>query len=137
MSDGVSAFKILGGPSRASAYVDDDGNLHVKLQGANQTTVNTSLEGLNAIETTQYTVGTSAQKLTPTPMTNRSGMMIKVRATDTSQVVYVGPNDQVTSLNGFPIFDGDTLQLDLKETQEIWAIGSAAGQKVFVLEIGG
>jgi hypothetical protein len=117
--------------------VDPAGKLLVDISGTSTVTgtVNANIEGLNAFQTSQYTIGTSAVQLTPTPLTNRSSMSIKAKLTPGS-FVYIGPTSGVTTANGYILFNGDSLQLDLTPVNQIWAIASAAGQLLYVLEIG-
>lgn len=98
-------------------------------------TVNSNLNGLTNFQTSQYTVGTSAVQLTPTPLTGRSSMSIKAITTG-NNIVYVGSSSGVTTSTGYPLFNGDSLQLDLTGAHVVYAIASAAGQTVAVMEIG-
>lgn len=116
--------------------VDADGKLNIS--GTTTTTitniVTTSQEGLNSFKTSQYTVGTSAQQITPIPLPNRSSMSLRVSA-DTGSAIYIGDSASLTLSNGYPLFDGDTLQMDLTASNTIYAISDAPGQTLFVLEI--
>jgi hypothetical protein len=120
-----------------SLKVDPSGKLLVDITGTSTVTgtVNASIEGLNAFQTSQYAVGLSAVQLTPTPLTNRSSMSIKALTTS-GNIIYVGNSNTVTTSTGYPLFNGDSLQIDLTGVQVIWAIASAAAQKVAILEIG-
>jgi hypothetical protein len=117
--------------------VDPSGKLLVDITGTSTVTgtVNANIEGLTSFQTSQYTVGTSAVQLAPTPLTNRSSLSVKAVLTGTN-LVYVGNSNAVTSSTGYVLFNGDSLQLDLTPAQQIWAIASAASQTVFLLEIG-
>lgn len=99
-------------------------------------TVNTNLNGLTGFATTQYVVGTTPVQLTPSPLTGRSSTSIKVVTTTPSDTVFIGPLNTVTISNGYPLFNGDSVQLDLTDAQTIWAVGTSAGQLVYTLEIG-
>lgn len=110
----------------------EDGNGNV-LAINNDGSIN--LGGLNDFQTSQYTVGTSAVQLTPTPLANRSSLSIKV-TTVGGGVVYIGNSSGVTTANGYPMFSGDSLQLDLNPGQVAYAIASLAGQTVYALEVG-
>jgi hypothetical protein len=94
--------------------------------------LNFDLNGLTNFQTSQYAVATSATQLTPTPMTSRSSMSIKVVTTGT---VYIGNSNAVTASTGYPLFNGEALQMDLTPSQAVWAIGSVAST-AYVLEIG-
>ena len=97
--------------------------------------LNVELEGLAAFQTSSYTVGTSAVQLTVTPLTNRSSIGFKAVTTG-SNAIYIGNSSSVTTSNGWPLFNHDALELDLKGTQQVWAIASAASQLLYVVEIG-
>lgn len=98
-------------------------------------TVDTNLNGLNVFQTSQYTIGTTAVQLTPSPLATRSSMSIKANTTSPN-IIYVGPTSSVTTTNGYALFNGDSIQLDLTPIHQIWAIASAVNQLVYVLEIG-
>lgn len=97
-------------------------------------TVSTNVDGLNDFQTSQYTVGTSVVQITPTPLTNRSSISIRVIATGTD-IVYIGNSAGVTTSTGYPLYNGDTIQMDLTPGKTIYAIASAPGQTVCALEI--
>jgi len=117
--------------------VDPSGKLLVDISGTATIsgTVNANIEGLNAFQTSQYTIGASASQLTPTPLVNRSSMSIKANSTNTAPV-YIGNSSGVTASTGYALFAGDSLQLDLTPAQASWAISSLSNQLVYVLEIG-
>jgi len=94
------------------------------------------LAGLTAFQTSQYTVGTTAIQLTPTPMPDRRAISIKVVTTTSTDAVYIGNSAAVTTSTGYPIFNMGSFQMDLTNSEPIWAIGTSAGQKVYVLELG-
>ena len=102
--------------------INSDGSIDVKV------------EGLNAFQTSQVTVGTSAVQLTPTPLSNRTSISIKVLPGNS---VYIGNSNAVTTSTGYFLFSGDALNMDLTGSDQIWAISTSAAQTVAVLEIGG
>lgn len=93
-------------------------------------------EGLAAFQTSQYSVGTSAVHLTPTPLSTRKSISIKVTTLAGADYVYIGNSNAVTTSTGYIMASGDVLNMDLTSGQAIWAISNVAGQSVFVLEIG-
>lgn len=117
--------------------VDPSGKLLVDISGSSTVTgsVNASIEGLTSFQTSQYSINTSAVQLTPTPLTNRSSMSIKAICTS-ANLVYIGNNSSVSTSNGYPLFNGDSVQLDLTPAQSIYAVSNASGQKLYILEIG-
>lgn len=116
--------------------VDPSGKLLVDISGSSTVTgtVNANILGLNVFQTSQYTVGTSAVQLTPTPLTNRSSMSVKATCTG-ANAIYIGTSNAVTTSTGFPLFNGDVLNLDLTPSSVVWAIASAASQTAYVLEL--
>lgn len=117
--------------------VDPAGKLLVDISGSSTVTgtVNANIEGLNAFQTSQYMIGSSSVQLTPTPLTSRSSMSIKAVLTG-SNILYIGNSSAVTASTGYPLFNGDSLQIDLTPSQSIYAISTAAGQIAAVMEIG-
>lgn len=117
--------------------VDPSGKLLVDITGTSTVTgtVNASIEGLTSFQTSQYTIGTSAVQITPTPLTNRSSMSLKAKTTSSLDIIYIGNNSSVTSSNGYALFAGDSLQLDLTPAQLIYAIGTSSSQLMYVIEI--
>lgn len=97
--------------------------------------LNVNIEGLSTFQTSQYTVGTSAVELTPTPMTDRRSISIKA-ITVSGNIIYIGNSAAVTIATGYPLFNDDVLNMDLTPADTIYAIASAAGQTICVLEIG-
>lgn len=97
--------------------------------------VTTSEIGLSSFQTSQYNVTTSVQQLTPSPLVGRSSISLRVTAT-TGEAIFIGNDNTLTIMSGYPLYNGDTLQMDLDDNHEIWAIASDSGQIVYILEIG-
>lgn len=116
--------------------VDPAGKLLVDISGSSTVTgtVNANILGLNVFQTSQYTIGTSAVQLTPTPLTNRSSMSIKATCTG-ANAVYIGNSNAVTTSTGYPVFNGDVLNLDITPTGAVWAISAATNQTAYILEL--
>ena len=115
--------------------VNADGSINTVGTSSVTGTVNTNLNGLLHFQTSQYTVGTSAVQVTVTPLTNRSSVSLKTTTTSNS-IVYVGNSSSVTTTTGYALFNGDSLQLDLTPTSQVWVISNNPGQIVYVLELG-
>jgi hypothetical protein len=111
--------------------------LDVNVISSTPSVADVNLNGLNAFQTTQYTLGLTATQLTPTPLTDRSSMIIKVSTTTPTEIVWINDNSGMTVGDSFPLFNGDTLQLDLTPLESVYVLATVAGQKVYVLEIGG
>lgn len=127
------------------AGIDPSGNLHpvsvdangfVNVNGVSTIAgpVTTEQAGLNSFQTSQYAIGVTAVQLAPTPLPNRSSISITIEA-DPNVAVFIGNSSAVTISNGYPLYDGSTLQLDLTPTGSVWAICSIAGQTAAILEI--
>ena len=118
--------------------IDPSGKLLVDITGTSVVTgtVSADLLGLTSFQTSQYTVGTSAVQLTPTPLTGRSSVTIKIIGTSSSAIVYVGNSNAVTSSTGYPLFNGDSLQMDATGAIALWVIATDPGQNVCVMELG-
>lgn len=115
--------------------VDNTGALVISGSTTVSGTVNSNLNGLNVWQTSQASIGTSAVQLTPTPLPTRSSVSVKALTTS-NNMIYVGSTSAVTTSNGYALFNGDSIQLDLTAEGQIWAISGAAGQSVFILELG-
>lgn len=116
--------------------VDPSGKLLVDSSGTSTVTgtVDANINGLNVFQTSQYSIGLSAIQLTPTPLTNRSSMSVKATCSG-SNAIYIGNSSAVTTSTGFPLFNGDVINLDLTGVNVIWAIASATSQTLYVMEI--
>jgi hypothetical protein len=136
-SDGSLDNRIY--DSAGNALTSTSGALNVNSTGSSTVsgTVDTNLNGLDNWQTSQYTVGTSAVQLAATALTNRSSMSVKIIATSSTDIVYIGNSSSVTTSTGYPLFNGDSIQMDLTPSGSLWAIGTSPGQIASVLEIGG
>lgn len=135
------------GPASSTqiAGVDPSGNLHpvsvdsngfVNVNGTSVVTgtVTTNQAGLNTFQTSQYTIGLTAVQLAPTPLTNRSSISLTIIA-GPDVAVYIGNSSSVTVLNGYPLYDGSSIQLDLTATGQIWAVSNTTGSTACIMEI--
>lgn len=103
-------------------------------------TVNTNLNGLNAFASTQMLIGTAPQQVVIPSGTSSVGL--KVITTSTSDAVLVGPTSAVTNVidgtgNGYFLFGGDAVQIDLTPTATVWLVGTSPGQIVGIIFAGG
>lgn len=97
-------------------------------------TVTTEQAGLNNFQTSQYSVDNSVVQITPTPLSGRSSISFRVTTTGTN-AIFIGNNSGLNINNGYPLYNGDTLQMDLTPVNNIYAVATAIGQTLFVLEI--
>lgn len=132
----TDSIKIGNTASGPFLNINGDGSINTSGSSTVTGTVNTNLNGLATFKTTQYDVGITAVQLTPSPLTNRSSMSIKVKCTSNTEAVYINTTNSVSTINGFPLFNGDSVQLDILGSEAVWAIATLAGQKVYTLELG-
>jgi hypothetical protein len=127
----VNIFDSAGNPLTSTS-----GALNVSTTGSSTVsgTVTSNTAGLTAFQTSQYSIGTSAVQLAPTPLSNRSSLSITIIAAINTPV-YIGNSSSVTSSNGYPLYNGSTMQLDLTPAGEVWAISTQATQTAAILEI--
>lgn len=79
---------------------------------------------------TKATVGVAAALLLASALAARSVVLIRPGAD-----IQIGPDNAVTTANGFTIAANTTLTLEVGPGVAIWAIASGAGVDVRVLEI--
>jgi hypothetical protein len=77
----------------------------------------------------RVTVGVAAAQLTASG--NVHGIVLK--AVCPGQTIYVGTSAAVTTATGYPMVDGETLTLEIRNANQLFAIASAAAQSVAVL----
>ena len=82
-------------------------------------------------------VGTSAVQMTSSSVKAPLGVTVKA-ANNNSGTVYVGSSSSVTagtadSTDGFELGPGESITILVDNTNKVWLIGSAAGQKVFYM----
>ena len=56
-----------------------------------------------------------------------------VKALCSGQVVYVGKTAAVTTADGFPLYDKETLAIEGRNANEVYFIASASAQEIAVL----
>lgn len=76
----------------------------------------------------RVTVGASAVQLTTSG--NVRGVILKAIAP--GQTVDLGTSSAVTTSNGYPMVDGETLTLEIRDAAQVYAVASAANQAVVV-----
>ena len=133
----TSATEIAGiDPNGDLRPVSVDINGFVNVQGVSTITgpVETTEAGLDSFQTSQYAVNMTVVQLTPTPLAGRSSISLRIEA-DPNVAVYIGASNTVTIGTGYPLYDGDTLQMDLTDQKTIFAISNGTGSIVAALEI--
>lgn len=132
----TSATEIAGvDPDGKLRPVSVDENGFVNVQGVSAVTGSVQQEGLNSFQTSQYNVGNTPVQLAPTALPNRSSLSISIEA-GPNIPVYIGNSSSVSTTNGYPLYDGSSLQLDLTPSGQVWAVAAvASGPIACVLEI--
>lgn len=123
--------------SAGGALTSTSGALNVNTTGSSTVTgtVTTEQAGLATYQTTQYTVGVIEVQLAPTPLVNRSSVSFKVHTTSANDFVLFAQAPGVAATNGYRLDDGESMQMDLTGTGNIYVIGSSTGQIVYLIEI--
>lgn len=97
-------------------------------------TVDTDLAGLGTFQTSQYNIGTTEVQITPSPLANRSSVTLKVITTSGNQIFICNTSGSVLT-QGYPLFNGDSLTMDLTTSGTIYAVATADGQNLYALEM--
>lgn len=83
-------------------------------------------------------IGVTAVQITATSIEAQKGVLIKAD-TNNSGIVYIGNSDvtagSADATDGFPLQPGESVQVEIDNVNRIYAIGSAAGQKVFWIKL--
>lgn len=132
INDADDSIKIGNGSGEYAGVTDNA--LDVNLVSNSGGSISTIEQGLNSFKTSQYSVGISAVQVTPSPLTNRSSISLTIIA-DPNIAVYIGNSNSVSITTGYPLYDGNTIELDLTPVGVIWVISTAIGQTVAALEI--
>ncbi len=107
--------------------IDASGQLKVSAAGAGYA---------GSVLSTVTTVGTSAVTVVSSPLTNRKSLYVEADAANTG-TIYVGGSAVVASnaaAGGKPLTAGASFSWDIGSAL-LYAIGTAAGQKLIVLEV--
>lgn len=118
LSDATDSVSI--GDGTDTLEVNTDGSINVKF-GAPQ-----------GPQTSIATVGVAASELAAVPLTDRTRVLIQNNG---SKSIYIGEANTVTTANGICIPRGASMELPYGESANMWAISSAAGQDVRILEL--
>jgi hypothetical protein len=77
----------------------------------------------------QVLVGPTAQALT-----SSGGVLgVTLKAISPGQTIYIGVDNTVSSLTGWPLADGETFTAEVSDASTIWVVASAPSQRVAVL----
>ena len=84
-------------------------------------------------------VGVSAVRLSAASVSCTRGVYVKAAPGNTG-VVYIGAQSGVTAgttdaTDGYPLSAGHEVYIPINDVNKVWAIGSAASQKVFCLPV--
>jgi len=84
---------------------------------------------VNLVAPYRVTVGAAAVQLTSSG--NVHGVVVKAMCP--GQTIYIGVSSAVTTATGYPMTDAETLTLEVRNANQIYAIASAPAQAVAVL----
>lgn len=131
----VAAVRTFGVDQQGNPYTSENPfptNTTATIEGP----LDVDLNGLNKFQTNQFTVGTSAiQLIPPLALANRSSINVKA-TTSPGGIVYVGNSSGVTTSNGYALFNGDAVSLDLTNSDPVWVVSNLANQTVYFMEMG-
>lgn len=77
----------------------------------------------------QVVVGPTATALTSTGLVRG----VALKAISPGYTIYIGTDNTVSSLTGWPLADNDSIAFDISEASQLWVIASGANQRVAVL----
>lgn len=123
---------IDGSGNLIPVQVDSNGVVQVNTNVSNTVTVQEA--GLNTFKTSQYVVGGTEIQITTVPLANRSSISLKVVADSPNAIFFSGVSGSVLT-DGYPLYNGDSVQMDLTPSGVIYVQATASGQQLYVLEI--
>ena len=85
--------------------------------------------------TSQIVVDLVAVQVTPTPLVNRRAVSLRAKTTAPGEEIFVGPSNAVLTTTGAGLKDRESLSLDLEAGAQIWAIATAPGQTLMIVEL--
>lgn len=97
-------------------------------------TVTANIAGLAVFQTSQYATAITSIQITVTPLANRSSISLKA-VCGNNTAIFVGNSSLVTIATGYPLFNGDALQMDITGAHEIWVISNGASNILYALEL--
>lgn len=104
--------------------------------GIVQHEVETPIKALPSFKVTRTSMTGTAAPIVSAPLANRRSLSIRALCSG-SALVYIGHNSSVTSSTGYPLADGQSIDLDLDDTfTTIYGIASTGTQAVSVAEVG-
>lgn len=107
---------------------DNPGNIGILRCGADGSVL-THEVGAATFNTGQTSVGTTAIEIAPTPITNRQNVRLRLPQGATNDV-YIGPDNTVTTANGFLLEAGESHDVPIGVDGEIWAITASGSTNV-------
>lgn len=126
--------------SNIAGYTDGIEGLLTAITGQLTTTNSTLSSILTRLSTSallppgQIVVGAAAAQMHPAGQAVQQGVIVQAHPNNTG-IVYVGNSNAVTAANGFPLAAGASVTLPIPNTNQVWLIGSAAGQTAAWIEV--
>lgn len=103
--------------------------------GIVQHEVDTPIKALSTLSVIRTSVGSSAVEITSSsPLVGRKSLSIKAICAG-SAIVYIGHSSAVTSSNGFPLSNDQSIDMEVDDGVLIWAIASTGTQAVSVVQV--
>lgn len=104
--------------------------------GIVQHEVDTPIKALPGFKVTRTSMTGTAVPVVAAPLTNRKSLSIRAICSG-SAIVYIYHNSSASAGNGYPLADGQAIDLDLDDTfTNIYGIASSGTQAVAVAEVG-
>lgn len=101
----------------------------------NQHEVETPIKALPGFKVTRTSMTAVAAPIVSAPLANRRSLSIRAICSG-SAIIYIGHNSSVTASTGYPLADGQAIDLDLDDTfTTIYGITSSGTQAVSVAEV--
>jgi hypothetical protein len=72
--------------------------------------------------------------MTPAALTASGSVLgLTLKCMCAGQTIYIGSDSSVSASTGWPLYDGDTFSVEVSDAANVWAVASAAGQRLAVL----
>lgn len=115
-----------------SVGMTNSNNLQVAISEA---TAEVPIDSLSQVSFNQQTVGTTAVQVPTSLGASLRSLSLKSLSANTASI-YIGTSSAVTASNGWPLDAGDSIDLEIDNTTNIYAIAGAAGQRIAWAEAG-
>lgn len=83
---------------------------------------------------TLVTVQATATRVDPTPLANRKRVILRA-LTGNADNVFIHDDNTVSTTNGYPIYDKESIDLPLSPTAQIWAVVATGTHSLWMIEM--